>query len=70
MFRKTTALFLAVSLMIVSVSAASASGSGLFHEMMETEYTDERLEVLEKVADTISVSRTEDSVTVEVGLYR
>ncbi len=66
MFRKTTALFLAVSLMIVSVSAASASGSGLFHEMMETEYTDERLEVLEKVADTISVSRTEDSVTVEV----
>ena len=64
MFRKTTTLLLAVFLLVLSVSAASASG--LFSEMNETEYADERLPVLDEVAEAISVSQTEGSVTVEV----
>ena len=64
MFRKTMVLFLAASLLIFSVSAAGASG--LFSEMTETEYSDERLEVLDEAAETVSKSLTGGSVTVEI----
>lgn len=64
MFRKATALILAG--LLLSLSVASASASGLFSEMTETEYSDERLAVLDEVAETISASRTDGSVTVEV----
>ena len=64
MFRKATALLLAGLLLALSV--ASASASGLFSEMTKTEYSDERLAVLDEVAETISASRTDGSVTVEV----
>ena len=64
MFRKSMTLLLAASLMIFSASMASASG--LFSEMNETEYADERLPVLDEVAEVVSVSQDEGSVTVEV----
>ena len=64
MFQKTTALILAGLLLIFSVSAASASG--LFSQMNETEYSDERLPALDEAAETLSVSQRDGSVTVEV----
>ena len=64
MFRKAAALFLAVSLLAFSVPAACASG--LFVEMMDTEYSDERLARLDQAAETVSESVTEGSVTVEI----
>lgn len=64
MLRKTMTLLLTISLLIFSVSMASASG--LFSEMNETEYADERLPILDEVAEMISASQTEGSVTVEV----
>ena len=64
MFKKPFALILAAFLLLVSLSAASASG--LFSEMIETDCTDERLERLDEIAETISLSQTTDGVTVEV----
>ncbi len=64
MFRKTIAMILAGLLFVFSASAASASG--LFSQMIETEYTDERLAALDETAETISVSQNDGSVTVEV----
>ena len=64
MFKKTMVLFLTAALLIFSASVASASG--LFSEMNETEYADDRLPVLDEVADTVSVSRNEGSVIIEV----
>jgi len=64
MFRKTITLLAAVSLLLFSASAASASG--LFSEMNETEYADERLPVLDEVAETVSKSLSEGSVVVEI----
>ncbi len=64
MFRKTMVLLLAASLLIFSASAACASG--LFSEMNDTEYSDERLPVLDQVAETVSKSLTESAVTVEI----
>lgn len=66
MFRRTMALALAALLLMMAVSVAAASGGGLFAEMMETEYTDERLAALDAAAETISVSQTTGDVTVEV----
>ncbi len=63
MFRKTAAL-LAASLLVFSASAASASG--LFSEMNETEYADERLPLLDEAAETVSKSVSEGSVIVEI----
>ena len=57
-------LLFAASLMIFSTSLASATG--LFSEMNETEYADERLPILDEVADTVSTTQTEGSVTVEI----
>ena len=65
MFRKTAAWILVLSL-AVSFSAAFASGRGLFGEMTETEYSDERLERLDEIAETVSVSQTKGGITVEV----
>ena len=64
MFKKGLFLFLTACLLICSFSLASASG--LFSKLNETEYADERLPVLDEVADAVSVSQTEDAVTVEV----
>ena len=66
MFKKTAAFVLAVSLMIVSFSAAFAAESGLFSKMIETEYGDERLARLDEVAETVSAIQTEGDLTVEV----
>ena len=64
MFKKGLLLLLAVFLLVCSASAASAAG--IFSEMNETEYADERLPALDEVAEVISVSQAEGSVTVEV----
>ena len=61
---KKLVLLFAASLMIFSTSLASATG--LFSEMNETEYADERLPILDEVADTVSTTQTEGSVTVEI----
>ena len=66
LFRKTVAFILAVSLLVVFSSAAFASGRGVFGEMIETDYFDDRLERLDEIAETVSVSQAEDGVTVEV----
>lgn len=56
MFRKTTALFLTAFLIILSVSAATAAGTGLFGELSGGEGADERLALLDGIAEEISVS--------------
>ena len=61
---KKMVLLFAASLMVFSTSLASATG--LFSEMNETEYADERLPILDEVADTVSTTQTEGSVTVEI----
>ena len=61
---KKMVLLFAASLMIFSTSLASATS--LFSEMNETEYADERLPILDEVADTVSTTQTEGSVTVEI----
>ena len=61
---KKMVLLFAASLMIFSTSLASATG--LFSEMNETEYADERLPIRDEVADTVSTAQTEGSVTVEI----
>ena len=66
MFRKTMTFILAVSLLVVFSAAAFASGRGVFGEMIETDYFDDRLERLDEIAETVSVSQAEDGVTVEV----
>lgn len=66
MLKKTTAMILAVLLLAFSVPAALASESGLFSELMDSDYSDERLAVLDRAAETISVSQSEGSVTVEI----
>lgn len=64
MFRKAMILLLAAALLIFPASAAFASG--LFGEMNETEYADDRLPALDDAAETVSASQAEGSVTVEV----
>ena len=66
MVRKAIPVILAVSLLVLAVSAAAAEGTGLFRELIDTECTDDRLADLDAAAETISVSRTTGSVTVEV----
>ena len=68
MFRKIMVLLLAASLLAFSAPAAFASG--LFSEMADTEYSDERLPLLDQVAETVSKSLTESSVTVEISQAR
>lgn len=66
MLKKSLALILAASLLIVSFTAAFASGAGLFSELIETDCFDERLERLDEIAETVSLSQSEGGVTVEV----
>ncbi len=66
MFKKGMVLLLAVSLLIFFGSAAAASENGLFSEMIETEYSDERLAVLDEVAEPLMISLTTGSITVEL----
>ena len=63
---KKRILIPAVTLLIFSVSVALASANGLFSEMIDTEYFDERLAALDQAAETVSLSLSEGSVTVEV----
>ncbi len=65
MFKKRI-LIPAVTLLILFVSVAFASANGLFSEMIDTEYFDERLAALDQAAETVSLSLSEGSVTVEV----
>ena len=64
MFKKGLFLLLAAVLLIGSVYPASATG--LFSEMNETEFADERLPLLDETADAVCVSQTEGAVTLEV----
>ena len=66
MISKTTARRLMIALFIISVSAASASETGLFRKMIETEYTDDRLEAIDNAAETVSISQTTGQTTVEI----
>jgi hypothetical protein len=65
MFKKLASVILAVLLLALSAPAAFAEG-GLFCRMMETEYADDRLPALDEAAETVSVTQTEGSVTVEI----
>ena len=66
MISKTITRRLMIALFIDSISVASASETGLFREMMETEYTDERLEAIDDAAETVSISQTTGQTTVEI----
>ena len=66
MISKTIAGRLMIALLIISISVASASEAGLFREMIETEYTDDRLEAIDDAAETVSISQTTGQTTVEI----
>lgn len=66
MFKKMAALILTVSLIQISVCGAAASEIGLFGELSLSEGADERLAVLEEIAEQISVSLSTDRFHVEV----
>ena len=69
MLRKTITVVLAVSVIVLSISAAFAAGNGLFGEVaaQEGEYADKRLSVLDGIADKPAAVQTlEDGITVEV----
>lgn len=68
MLKKRLAVLTASVLVVLSVSAASAAGSGLFAEMAALdEYADKRLPVLDTVAESPAASLTmDDGITVEV----
>lgn len=66
MFKKAIALILAVSLPVFSASAAFAENGGLFAAMAETDCFDERLERLDEIAETVSLSQADGGITVEV----
>ena len=65
MFRKTMTLVLAAALLFLSVSAAAAE-PGLFGELAQSEGADERLAVLDEIAETISVYYATDRMRIEV----
>ena len=69
MLRKTITVILAISVIVLSISAAFAAGNGLFGEVaaQEGEYADKRLSVLDGIADKPAAVQTlEDGITVEV----
>lgn len=66
MFRKTVALLVSLTLLLLMVSAAAETETGLFGELMESDCADDRLTALDEVAERISVSQTTGDVTVEV----
>ena len=69
MIRKTMTVLLAISVIVLSISAAFAAGSGVFGEVaaQEGEYADKRLSVLDQIAEKPAASQTlEDGITVEV----
>ena len=59
-------LMIALFIISISVSVASASETGLFGKMIETEYTDDRLEAIDNAAETVSISQTTGQTTVEI----
>ena len=66
--KKSIAVILAVSLLILSVPAAFADGSGFFGILAREEDSDERLPVLEEVAEEVSVTLvTGCGIPVEIG---
>jgi len=66
MRRKIWIRALAVSLILMSVPAAMASGDGLFGILSRAEDADERLALVEEAAVPVSVSRSADQFSVEV----
>ena len=69
MFRKTMTVLLAISVIVLSISAAFAADGGVFGEVaaQEGEYADRRLTVLDQIAEKPAASQTlEDGITVEV----
>ena len=59
-------MMIALFIISISVSVASASETGLFGKMIETEYTDDRLEAIDNAAETVSISQTTGQTTVEI----
>ena len=60
--------FLAIALIIVSMTAALAAGLGLFGELSQSQIADERLAQLNEVSEPVSVSLvTDDGVIIEIG---
>ena len=69
MIRKTMTVLLAISVIVLSISAAFAADGGVFGEVAarEGEYADKRLSVLDGIAEKSAASQTlEDGIAVEV----
>ena len=69
MIRKTMTVLLAITVIVLAISAAFAAEVGVFGEVAarEGEYADNRLSVLEEIAEKPAASQTlEDGITVEV----
>ena len=69
MIRKTMTVLLAISVIVLSISAAFAADGGVFGEVAarEGEYADKRLSVLDEIAEKPAASQTlEDGIAVEV----
>ena len=69
MIRKTMTVLLAISVIVLSISAAFAADGGVFGEVAarEGEYADKRLSVLDGIAEKPAASQTlEDGIAVEV----
>ena len=69
MLKKLITVLLTISVIVLSISAAFAAGNGLFGELaaQQGEYSDDRLAVLDEIAEKPAVNQTlEDGITVEV----
>ena len=67
MIRKTMTVLLAISVIVLSISAAFAADGGVFGEVAarEGEYADKRLSVLDQIAEKPAASQTlEDGIAV------
>ena len=65
MFRKTMTLMIAALLLLMSFSAAAAE-NGVFGEIAANDGGDERLAVLDEIADQLRVSAETDSFSIEI----
>ena len=69
MIRKTMTVLLAISVIVLSISAAFAADGGVFGEVaaQEGEYADRRLTVLDQIAEKPAASQTlEDGISMEI----
>ena len=66
MFRKTMVLILAASISVFTALPSAASGTGLFSDFSRNDGADERLAVLDKTAEEVSVLQVSDGCRVEI----